>query len=180
MSTHSLASNSLAIANMQTAKHQNPKRLNMQRLNIKRYQGATMIEILIAVLILSFGLLGMAALQTRAIQGNQSSLQRSQAIMLAYSMMDMMRIDRVQAAASAYNMNKVTAGGFSSDGTLAKNNQISWLQAMAANLAGGVASTPAYGTISCNSAFFCTVTIEWDDSRSGGMPEQKVTVQGTI
>ena len=41
--------------------------------------GVGMIEVLIAIVILAFGLLGIAALQMTALRGSQSSLQRSQA-----------------------------------------------------------------------------------------------------
>ena len=142
-------------------------------------RGATMIEILVAVLILSFGLLGMAALQTRALQGNQSSLQRSQATMLAYNILDAMRIDRVSVAAGSYNKTKVKAGGVTGT-TLADNNIIDWLNAAERNL-GGTGDSPVFGTINCDGAsLLCTVIIEWDDSRAGGLADQKVTVQARI
>jgi type IV pilus assembly protein PilV len=131
-------------------------------------QGATLIEILIAVLILSFGLLGMAGLQTRALQGNQSSVQRSQAVMLANYMMDAMRIDRESAKGLSYNTNIFICGSSGITGTtLAKNNLRDWLAATELNL--GAAST-ACGKVECNS----------DDSKAGGLPEQKVEVQSAL
>jgi type IV pilus assembly protein PilV len=146
---------------------------------LAKQRGSTMIEILVAVLILSFGLLGMAALQTRALQGNQSSMQRSQATMLAYNILDAMRIDRVSVAAGNYNKTKVKAGGVTGP-TLADNNIIDWLNAAERNL-GGTGDSPVYGTIDCDGAsLLCTVTIEWDDTRAGGLAEQKVTVQARI
>jgi len=49
----------------------------------KRSHGFTLIEILIAVVILSIGLLGMAGIQIKGLRGTSSSSQRSQAALLA-------------------------------------------------------------------------------------------------
>ena len=50
--------------------------------------GFSLLEVLIAVLVLAVGLLGVAALQLNGLKTNQSALQRSLAPALAYSMMD--------------------------------------------------------------------------------------------
>jgi type IV pilus assembly protein PilV len=143
--------------------------------------GATLIEVLVAVLILSFGLLGMAALQTRALQGNQSSLQRSQASMLSHYMMDAMRIDRENARGGAYNTgaNFVCGPDSVSGSTLAANNTKDWLTVAETNL--GVASdTTTCGSIACDGDFVCTVSIRWDDSKAGGLGEQTLTITSKI
>lgn len=145
-----------------------------------KYQsGATLIEILVSVLILSFGMLGLAALQTRALQGNQSSLQRSQAIMLANYMLDAMRVDRVQASAGAYNINR--CGQITSPvSTLADTNIKDWLNSAQNNL-GGSASSPVCGVIQCTvGTFSCSVDIRWDDSKAGGLADQSVRVASNI
>ncbi|GGY03691.1 hypothetical protein GCM10007160_34350 [Litchfieldella qijiaojingensis] len=48
-----------------------------------RSQGFTLVEALIALLVLSFGLLGAAAMQLKAIQGAHVSYQRSLATVIA-------------------------------------------------------------------------------------------------
>lgn len=79
-------------------------------------RGMTMIEVLITLVIVSFGLLGAGALQLMSLQVNQNANQRTQAAMLAASMMDAVRLNRFSAmdyamgwdspipAASATNM----------------------------------------------------------------------------
>ncbi len=144
-----------------------------------RQQGATLIEILVAVLILSFGLLGLAALQTRALQGNQSSLQRSQAIMLSNYMLDAMRVDRIQAGGGAYNIDRCGADT-SSPTTLAEANIKNWLNVAQTNM-GGTPDNPVCGAIACTiGAFGCTVNIRWDDSKAGGLAKQTVYVSSTM
>ncbi len=54
-------------------------------------QGFTMFEMMIALLILSVGLLGIAGLQTRGQQFNHVAYTRTQAVFLAYDLMDRIR-----------------------------------------------------------------------------------------
>jgi type IV pilus assembly protein PilV len=145
-----------------------------------RQSGATMIEILVAVLILSFGLLGMAALQTRALQGNQSSIQRSQAVMLANYMMDAMRIDAVSARSGNYNITNICGPSGVSGNTLSSNNIRDWLTTAQENIAGSAAASPVCGSINCTAGLVCTVRITWDDSKSGGLADQAVQIQSTL
>lgn len=57
----------------------------------KLSSGFTLLEILIALLIVSIGLLGVASLQIRGQQFNQVSYFRTQATLLAYDLMDRIR-----------------------------------------------------------------------------------------
>ena len=72
------------------------------QLNFQR--GTTLIETLVALLVLSIGLLGVAALQVTALQTNQSAHVRSQASVLAYDIADRMRANRAAALAGNYNV----------------------------------------------------------------------------
>ncbi len=144
-----------------------------------RQQGATLIEILVSVLILSFGLLGMASLQTRALQGNQSSVQRSQAIMLAQFMMDAMRVDRESAKGGSYNTAYVCSPAGFTGITLAQNNMRDWIDSARGTM--GVATdTTTCGAITCNDSYICTVRLRWDDSKAGGLSEQVVEIQSRL
>jgi type IV pilus assembly protein PilV len=74
----------------------------------RRMAGFNLIEVMIAVVLLSLGLLGMALLQSTALRAGQSSSERTVATMLAYQLLDMVRTNRVQAA--SYNL--ITAADF--------------------------------------------------------------------
>ena len=54
-------------------------------------QGMTLIEVLVALLILTVGLLGAAAVQLNALKYTDSSRMTSQASFIAYDMMDRIR-----------------------------------------------------------------------------------------
>ncbi len=61
-----------------------------------------MIEVLIALVVLSIGLLGLAGLQSAGLRFNQSASMRTQATQLAYDMSDRMRANMVAVAAGNY------------------------------------------------------------------------------
>ena len=54
-------------------------------------RGFSMIELLVAIVLLSIGLLGMAALQASTLRNNQSANYRTQASNLAYELVDTAR-----------------------------------------------------------------------------------------
>lgn len=56
-----------------------------------RTSGFSLIEVLVALLVLSIGLLGLAALQVTGIRFNHQSYQRTQATVLIYEIVDRMR-----------------------------------------------------------------------------------------
>ena len=64
----------------------------------RRSAGFSMIEVLVALLVLAFGLLGFALLQTMNLRFTQSANHRTQATNLAYDLLDQMRSNRFQAS----------------------------------------------------------------------------------
>lgn len=142
----------------------------------RRQRGISLIEVLVSVLVLGIGLLGIAAMQSFALRGGQSSLESSQTVMLTNQIIEAMRLNRANAA--DYNGTWATppAGG-----TLAQHDLNEWVAAMrgVANWQGYTPPQPALeanarGIIAgCPNA--CTVTIEWDDQRAGGGSRQLLT-----
>ncbi len=118
-----------------------------------------MIEVLIAVVIFSVGLLGLAGLQATGIQMNHSSLMRSQATILAYDIVDCLRANKTAAIAEDYNVAK---GSTSSAGGLAEDDVNNWLTRIADVLPQGV------GSIDVDNNARATVVVQWEDSRGQG------------
>lgn len=137
-----------------------------------RQRGMSLLEVLVAFIVLAVGLLGLAGLQANALKNNQSSLQRSQAIMLSYSILDAIRADR--ANASSYAMSEACSAP--SGSSLVNSTQSLWIGNLKTAL-GNNAST--CGTIACN-AGTCTITIKWDDSRGGGTSTETLVTEGGI
>lgn len=76
-------------------------------------RGATMIEVLVAVLIVSFGILGLVGLQARAVQFSVDADDRSRAALFADDLAAQMRLARsttLPAAQLAQWTNAVQAG----------------------------------------------------------------------
>ncbi len=65
--------------------------------------GFTMIEVLVAVLVLSIGLLGLASLQANGIRQNSSAYMRTQAVVFANDMADRMRANPTEVSIGSYN-----------------------------------------------------------------------------
>ena len=152
-----------------------------------RQRGVGLIEVLVAVLILSLGMLGMAGLQTRALKANQSSYARTQAVMLSYYILDAMRADRATALGGTfpYNTGTLSSGVIDpicdaatlTGTTLADNIRKDWIDSLKTNL-GDAAST--CGAILCEASGNCTIQITWDDSRAGGLGEQRFETKSRL
>lgn len=63
---------------------------------IKPQSGFSMIEVLIALVVLAVGLLGVALLQTVSLRYSQSANYRTKAVNLAYDWLDQVRANRAQ------------------------------------------------------------------------------------
>lgn len=124
--------------------------------------GFTMVELLVAVLVLSIGLLGLAGLQAAGLRNNQSAYQRSQATILAYDIADRMRANQAAAAAGAYNIALGAAGG---GGSVAADDLTEWKDNMAALLASGD------GSVTNNGGNFI-ILVQWDDNRNANNLQQ--------
>lgn len=126
--------------------------------------GVGLIEVLIAVLVLSIGFIGMAALQARSLSMNNSSMARSVAIMDSYSILDAMRADLVNAQSGAYNGTVTASACPTTTGALANTQLTQWCNQLAAGLGASATTT---GKINCTGSLgACTITVSYDDSKS--------------
>ena len=141
--------------------------------------GFTLIEVLIAVLVLGIGLLGVAAMQAVSLQSNLGSMERSQAVIGSYSIFDAMRSNQVAARAGGYNI-PMTCNTPASAGLIG-NDLNTWL-GVAPNPATldpgrglkGTLGASACGQIACAAAV-CTVTVQWSDERNRAATQTLVT-----
>lgn len=134
-------------------------------------RGASLLEVLIAVLILAVGMLGMAALQAITLKNTGSAAQRSSAVIQSYAMFDLMRANRDAARAGQYNQGWLCAapGG----GTRIGNDIGQWIGQLQ-----DVMGESACGRITCG-ADDCEVGVRWDDSRATGGDDEPYEIVTT-
>ena len=132
-------------------------------------QGFSLIEALIAMVVLSLGLLGLASLQINALRFNQVAHLRSQAATFAYQMLDAMR-------ASPTDAMKLSSGAFPTGALETARKE--WADDVAAQIPQGS------GKICLNASpdpdpdckggvgSFAVITVEWTEA---GADESKVS-----
>lgn len=128
-------------------------------------KGVTMIEVLVAVIVLSIGLLGLAGLQSTGLTHNQSANFRSAATMMSYSILDSMRANRIAAISGSYNI--ALGAAIPSGSTIPEQDINNWLNELALRLPAGTGAINVAGTVG-------TVTVQWDDSRGALAAQQFV------
>lgn len=111
----------------------------------KHQKGATLIEIMVAVLVLSVGLLGLAALQVFSLQSNQGAYHRTQAVNISYEVADFLRANR---------------------GAPAAVNLAFWQNRVGEQLPGGTMAVNV--NAATNTA---VITVQWADDRLGDQPD---------
>jgi len=107
-------------------------------------RGMTLIEVLVALTIFSFGILGMLGMQARAISYYSDAKNRTDAVLLSEALINDIWVNRA-------NMASYTYGGGAAP--LVMQNWVTELQATLPKGAATVAVTPASGTVQ--------VTITW-------------------
>lgn len=131
----------------------------------RRQSGMSIVEVIVAMVILAIGALGIAGLQARALKGNESSLQRTQAVISANYMIDALHANVVARGDVGMTCN----GGNTAFGE--------WINALQANLGPG-----SCGAVTCvananpAASLRCTVTVQWNDQRAGGGAAQQLTL----
>lgn len=123
-------------------------------------QGFTLVEVLIALVVLSIGMLGIAALYLDTLQASRGALLRTQAVALASDLGD--RIVANRNPADAYNCaGDCTSGEGGNAIAIADIND--WLATIADQLPGGTGAV-RFVAPGANTPAQYMVTVSWTDA----------------
>ena len=140
-------------------------------MNARKFQrGYGLMEVLVALLIVSIGLLGIASLQLTALKNVGSSMERSQAVIQTYSYLEVLRanVDKASTLDVPLTCNETSLAA-------SKVAQRKWIRELKASL-----GPQACGKAECVGTQ-CTITIQWDDSRAeGGSTTQQLVTETAL
>lgn len=133
----------------------------------------TLVEVLVALVLISVGLLGVAALHVTSLRGNQESYARSQAVLLAAGILERMRANQIAFAQYEVGLNGT---GDEGAGATVLMDLTAWQTAIDQALPGGAAV--AGGIIDCTGNI-ATVTIQWIEREEQATSRTRAT-QGEV
>ncbi|MCB1915256.1 MAG: type IV pilus modification protein PilV [Rhodocyclaceae bacterium] len=131
-----------------------------------RQRGTSLIEVLVAVLVLAVGLLGVAGMQVSALRNNQAAYERSVATFLASSIAERMAANRNAAIDGDYNTAIAAACPTPGGGSLANEDLTAWINDIRSP---SMLGNTACGGVNCAlvaGVTVCQIALEWKDSRT--------------
>lgn len=139
----------------------------------RNFQGGfSLVEVLVALLIVSMGLLGIVALQSLALRNTGSSMERSQAVIQTYSYLDVLRANRDQALISALDMDLTCDPENLPE---SQEEQRKWIANLHLTL-----GPESCGMVECLGGGNCSITVQWNDTRAEGGVEAQQLVTETV
>jgi type IV pilus assembly protein PilV len=138
--------------------------------------GFTLVEVLVALVVLSVGMLGIAGLYVMTLQSGGTAIYRTQAVNLASDMADRIRANRnagaAYAAGASGSLTCVGAGAVDcSPADLAADDVLQWQTELAATLPNGNGDVAVAGAAA---PLTYTITVSWSE------PGQETPVSYTM
>ena len=130
----------------------------------RKQRGFSLMETMVALLVISIGLLGIASLQGTSMKQTASSLNHSQAVWIAYDMADRIRVNPAGAADYA---GIDTETGYQQNCMSSECSAAQMATADAADWAQSLQGLPAGRGMITGDASRLTVTVMWDDESTG-------------
>lgn len=169
-------------------------RLSMRVIPSRSQRGVGLIEVLLAVVLLSIGFLASARMQVQSMSYSQNAYALSQAKYLVLDMSERMRANREALRANLYD-GLETATGTSEPGCVATGTTCSAAERVAADrhawslalhpvaagavpLLPGTPAIPALGRVTRDAASGAyQVSVRWAERDGGSQQEREVSVQ---
>jgi len=163
---------------MQRTINRLPKRSRSPFVSPDKQTGSSMIEVLVALLILSIGSLGLVAVQITSLKNSNNSEFRYRASNMTADLIERMESNKRGVANNHYSaINVSTTNVPTANTTVADNDIAAWYQKVA-TLPGGVGVVTESGT---SNEF--TIVVRWNDVNSNnaqGVVAQSLTTRVSL
>lgn len=158
---------------------------------LKKNTGFTLVEIVVAVLILAIGILGVAGMQSVGVRESQNTYFRSQANLLAADMAGKMRANAIEAKkgdSSVYIEDAPAGGGDCSSScdsvAVAEADRKAWEDAISSSgLPNAGQSVNYVGGVNLDGELVAAtydIQIFWDEDREGAVATDCASASGCI
>lgn len=132
------------------------------------HSGFTMVEVLVALVVLAIGLLGIAALYLNSLQAGRTAIYRTEAIELAADLADRIRMNRTAQAAydTAFSDLEVAVPACSTTGgctgaELAATDLSTWKASIAERLPSGAGQVVVTPPVAAGEPTNYVVMVQW-------------------
>jgi type IV pilus assembly protein PilV len=144
---------------------------------MRKYRGFTLIEVLIALIVLSVGMLGIAGLYVHSMQAGRTSMFRHHAVTLAGDVAERIRANpRAGAvyAGSGANNQCVAADRNCSSEQMAQNDIFTWSQQAGDTLPDGAVSVSYNGGLMPPEY---RITVSWSEAGQEPPPSYTISIR---
>lgn len=157
--------------------------------HITKNKGVSLVESLVALVVLSVGMLGIAALYVESLRSGRTALMRSQAVILATDMADRIRANRGAGVAYAKGVDStgtenaacISGGAGCTPAAMAAHDIARWHRAV-----DGRADTPTSlpggrGAIEVTAGVPLStyrITVTWSESNQAASSSYELRIQG--
>ncbi len=142
-----------------------------------RLRGFSLVETMVALVVLSVGLLGVARMYVFSLQNGRTALLNSQAVILVADMADRIRANRtagIDYAGAAADFGCVDGGVDCTPAQMAANDLLVWRAEVTNALPNGQATIAVdVGTLPTT----YVITVRWNDTGSVEPAQYQLTVQ---
>ncbi len=142
-----------------------------------RLRGSSLVETMVALVVLSVGLLGVARMYVFSLQNGRTALLNSQAVILAAGMADRIRANRtagIDYAGAGADFGCVDGGVDCTPAQMAANDLLVWRAEVTNALPNGQATIAVdVGTLPTT----YVITVRWNDTGSVEPAQYQLTVQ---
>jgi type IV pilus assembly protein PilV len=142
-----------------------------------RNSGFTLVETLVSMVVISVGMLGIAAMYVEGLRAGKSSIYRTEAVSLVSDMADRIRANPTAVAAyggAGANNNCVNGPVDCTPAQLAADDIFRWQQDVAARIPGGISAIQVTAGVPVNTY---TITLRWADAGTTTLSSYAISMQ---